>query len=140
MTLYLDTSVVVPIHVTEPSSAAILAFLSGAQEDVIISELAEAEFGAAIARLVRMKMLSEDKAAAIFETFDQETLSLARSAVAISADVQFAGRLVRRPPKILTADAIHVATCKRLQARLVSRDRDQLSVARLLEIPVEAFD
>lgn len=131
MSLYLDASVLLPLVLPEAASARIDAWLRDARGDLIVSDLADAEFRAAISRRVRMDELREEKATQLHLLFDQWRDEAARPLETLSVDIRAAARLVRKPfPKLLTPDAVHIATCRRLGLTLVTHDRRLLEVGR----------
>jgi uncharacterized protein len=135
LTLYLDTSVLVPLHVTEPNSAAATAWASGTDDPLVVSDLAAGEFAASMARLVRMEALSHDTALAIIDDFDRWCDATVERIETESSDIRVAVRLVRQPfPKLLMPDAIHLASCQRLGLTLVAFDTDLAEIAARLGI------
>jgi predicted nucleic acid-binding protein len=129
LSLYLDASVLVPLSLPEASSRLIEAWLKSAKAELIVSDLAHAEFHAALSRRVRTGELAEDDARKIRVEFDQWRDEAAQTVENLPVDIRAAARLVQNPfPKLLTPDAIHIATCRRLGVTLVSHDR------RLLEV------
>jgi hypothetical protein len=125
VSLYLDASVVVPTLVQEDSSAAVLAFLAAASEQLLVSEYAAAEVASAVSRLVRMRDLTLDEGRESLEQFDvwraADTLPIELE----NPDVVAAAALVRRfELKLRTPDALHLAVCVRAGARMVTLDFD----------------
>lgn len=135
MTLYLDASVIVPLVVIEPKSKIMLAWLDARIEPMHVAQLAVAEVGSAISRRRRMRELTDEDGERALAMLDN-WLPTATTIVAHEpSDIVEAGRLVRRPlPKLLTPDAIHLATCRRLGLSLVTADEDLAKVADLLGI------
>lgn len=130
MSFYLDTSVLVPLIVEEPKSAPLEDWLRSIDAPVHVGDLAAAEFGAVISREVRTAALTDYEAAMVFARFDGWRAAFAEAVEIASADLRLAARLVREPyPKLLTADAIHIATCQRLGLTLVAHDEDMLTIA-----------
>ncbi len=104
---------------------------------MFIGDLAVAEFGSAISRLVRMKQLTPEEAGDKLSDFDRWRFEVARPVEVIPSDVRVAGQFVRKPmPRLMTADAIHLATCQRLGLTLVAHDTDLIDIARLNGIDV----
>ena len=62
MSIYLDTSVLIPTLVDEPTSAAVRAYLIAADEALLISDLAAVEVASGLSRLVRMGVAEFDHA------------------------------------------------------------------------------
>lgn len=131
MSLYLDASVVLPLFVIEPTSATLTQWLQQVDETLLLSDLTVTEVGAVISRLIRMNSIDVKDASDILGRFDDWRISATESLENIGADLRMAGQLVRKPvPKLLAADAIHLATCKRLGLMLVTRDEGMLTIAR----------
>jgi predicted nucleic acid-binding protein len=129
LSLYLDASVMVPIHIHEKASALVESWQSTAQDSLAISDLAAGEFASATSRLVRMGRLTSERANVVLARFDQWLQGFERVAHA-GSDVRRAAQLVREPlPKLLMADAIHLATCARTGHTLVTLDGDLAKIA-----------
>lgn len=137
MSLYLDTSVLMPLHIEERASAAVAKLLSGSTAPLLISNLAAAEFAAALAGRVRQRSITDTHAEIMQRSFERDTLNLVEWVEITSADVRKAAQLVRViSPKLRVPDAIHIASCIRLGASLVSSDQEQLAAARFHQIDV----
>lgn len=135
MSLYLDTSILLPLHVEEPTSASLHKWLEGASGALLVADLAVVEFGSAVSRLVRMGHMTPAVAAETIGDFEHWRRIGAVRVDTLPADIRFAAELVREPhPPLLAGDAIHLATCKRLGAILVTRDRDLLKIGESLGI------
>lgn len=130
---YLDASILVALLTPEPSSSRADDFLRENPALLIVSNLAAAEFASAIARRVRTREIALDDARSDLADLD---IWLARSAqwVEISAaDVALATAFLRRLDLPLrTPDAIHIAIAQRVDATLVSFDRQMAASARAL--------
>ena len=136
--MYLDASVIVPLFVTEAKSAVVRRWLQGQTETLAIGRLAIGEFGSAVSRRRRMSELTDEQGKATLALFD-DWLSVATTIVDHQpADLIEAASLVRHPrPKLLTPDAIHLATCRRLGHRFITDDRGIVTVAQSLGIACE---
>jgi len=135
LTLYLDASVIVPLVVVEPRSQVVTAWLDARGEPIHVPQLAVAEAASAISRRRRMRELTDEDGERALAMLDNWLADAATVIDHEPADIVEAGRLVRRPlPKLLTPDAIHLATCRRLGFRLVTADADLTEVADLLGI------
>lgn len=123
MTLYLDTSALVPLYIPEAMSKPVTNALFGSDGDLIVSELAIGEFGAALSKAVRMKRLSEDQANAVLSDFDAWTGADTNMVSLTAADMRLASAFVRRfELKLMMPDAIHIALCQRHHLKLVTLD------------------
>lgn len=131
MSLYLDASVLLPLSVPEAASGRVEVWLKSTKAELVVSDLAHSEFHAAISRRVRTDELAEHHAAQIRLQFDQWRDEVARSLENLPVDIRAAARLVQKPfPRLLTPDAIHIATCRRLGITLVTHDRRLLEIGR----------
>jgi uncharacterized protein len=134
LSLYLDASVVVPIHIYEKASDLVESWQSTIVDPFAISDLAAGEFASAASRLVRMGLLAPEQASAILARFDQWLQGFERIEHA-GSDIRRAAQLVRQPsPKLVMADAIHLATCARSGHVLVTLDHDLAEIAGRLGI------
>lgn len=134
MSLYLDASVAVPIHIHEKASALVENWQSTIEDSLAIGDLAAGEFASATSRLVRMGRLTSERADIILARFDQWLQGFER-VEHVGSDVRRAAQLVRDPlPKLLMADAIHLATCARTGHALVTLDGDLAKIAGRLGI------
>lgn len=124
MNWYLDTSVIVPLHISEPSSDKVAAVLNAAQPEFIVSTLAEGEFASSVSRRVRTKEATSEAAAAWLNVFDEWVNSATISLKIEDNDIARAAALVRRfELKLLMPDAIHLALCVRHQLVMVTLDK-----------------
>jgi predicted nucleic acid-binding protein len=96
MAFYLDTSALVKLVVAESETAALRAWLSGADRDFVACDLARTELLRAVRQVVPDRVL---QARAVL---DSVTLLEVRSAV-----FEAAGRL--DPPALRSLDAVHLA-------------------------------
>ncbi len=123
MSLYLDTSVLLPQFVHEPCSESIARWFEEAEGPLFVSNLASGEVGSALSRFVRMRRITADAATSIFHDFGIWTEAVAVRAELTRDDLKHAGLLVRRPePKLLMPDAMHLACALRLDLQLVTLD------------------
>jgi uncharacterized protein len=137
VSLYLDTSVIVPTIVVERSTEAVGAFLLGRGDDLTVSDFAAAEVAAALSRLVRMGQLTATEAAERLADFDAWRAGETETADLAAHDCRLANTLVRRfDLRLRVPDALHAAICRRLGMRLVTLDRRLAAAARALEIDV----
>lgn len=136
MSLYLDASVIVPLFVQETHSDAIAGWIEQVEEPLLVSDLAASEFASALSRMVRKGELTEAALPSRHLAFEDWRWELTTPVENWSADIRAAARLVRSPfPRLLTPDAIHLATCDRLGAVLVSNDEALREVAAREGVP-----
>lgn len=130
MSLYLDTSVVVPLFVDEALSETLASWIVAEGSVPFVSDLTKTEFQAVISRLIRSNRIDADRATAIRDLFAIWTGDSTESLENLPADIRSAALLVQVPlPKLLAADATHLATCRRLGLTLATADRDLQSIA-----------
>lgn len=130
MSLYLDTSVLVPLFVPESQSPMVLGWIQKQQGSIYLSDFAITEFHAVVSRLVRQDAIDMQLATAIREQFAKWALAATESAENIPADIRVAGHLVQTPlPKLLSADATHLATCRRMALILATLDHGMQKIA-----------
>jgi predicted nucleic acid-binding protein len=135
LSFYLDTSILVPLHIEEPASARLHKWLQDAGEPMIVASLAVLEFRSVVSRLIRMKQVTPAIAADIISDFDRWRGIAATYADNLPVDIHAAAELIREPhPPLLPADAIHLATCKRLGATFVAHDGNLLEIASRLSV------
>ena len=128
--MYLDTSVLVPLHVHESTSGAIAQLLFDTSDPALISDYGQAEFSAAIMASLRNGGLSSNHAEEAISAFERDGRRIFGRVEITSADIRRAEQLVSLvSPKLRVPDAIHIALCLRLDAILVSADREQLEAA-----------
>ena len=109
MTCYLDPSVMLPILIKEPASAAVDAFMSTVQQELWVSDFAAAEVASAVSRLVCTGRLQATDGAASLSDFDVWRAAITRPAEIHAVDVRLAGAYVRRFDLALRApDALHL--------------------------------
>ncbi len=131
MSVYLDTSVLVPLFIDDVFSFRAQALLreGGAQ---IISDVAATEFASALGLRCRRKLLEIAEARAAFEDFDiwRSKVSQVESG---PADLRAAESALRRLDLNLRApDAIHIAIAQRIGAGLATFDARMAQCARAL--------
>jgi uncharacterized protein len=130
---YLDASVLVTLFVIDPSSARAEAFLSAHPEIVVVSDLGGAEFSSAVGRRVRTRDLTREDGQLAFSNFDTWVARSAYPEEITTADIDAANRVLRRLDiNLRTADAVHIAISRRLDATLVTFDRSMAADARAL--------
>lgn len=138
MSIYLDTSVLIPTLVEEEVSDAVNAYLVAAEDELLISEFAAAEVASALSRLVRMRLLATDDALARLADFEAWRAAAASTVDVHPADARLTYAFVRRFDLMLRApDALHLAIAARLDAALVTLDRRLERAAKELGIGVE---
>ncbi len=137
MSLYLDASVLVPTVVVEQASPAVVEFLLGRADDLIVGDFAAAEVASALSRLVRMDRLRLTEALERLADFDAWRTGETENADVDLHDCRLANSYVRRfDLKLRAPDALHAAICRRLGLQLVTLDHRLVAAARELGIAV----
>jgi predicted nucleic acid-binding protein len=137
MSIYLDTSVLIPTLIEETASGAVEAYLRARQERVI-SDLAAVEVASVLSRLVRIGVLATAAAVARLTDFEAWRGGTSSTVEVRSVDARLAYAYVRRFELMLRApDALHLAIVHRLDATLVTLDRRLADAARQLGIAVD---
>ena len=137
MNLYLDSSVLIPTLVEEPTTAAVQDLFRDRPDELAVSDFAAAEVASALSRLVRMERLSAAEAAERLADFDDWRAGATEAADMDPHDCRVANSYVRRFNLGLRApDALHAAICRRLELRLVTLDRRLAAAAMELGIDV----
>lgn len=137
MTVYLDTSALLPYYRSEARSDAVEAFLRARSEPVSISDLSLVEVASALARWVRRGELSEADALRVERAFDDD-LDAGRFTVHAlgSRHARLARRwLLGRTTTLRTLDALHMACAAQAEAHLVTLDATLERSAAALGIP-----
>lgn len=133
MSVYLDASILVSLFSIDALTARADAALRGRLPLLIVSDLAAAEFASAMARRVRMQLITAEEALAAFSTFDAWIARTTTPQSMTSADVSTAAGLLRRLDLTLrTQDALHIAIAQRVGADLLTFDRQMASAASTL--------
>lgn len=138
VSVYLDASALVPLFMTDDAlSDRSSAAVRNAASDLVVSDLAAAEFASVVARLVRTRDLTLKGARSALETFDAW---VAERAILVELKAQdmavCAGYLRRLDLPLRTPDALHVAMASRLGATLMTFDRQMVASAKKLGVSV----
>jgi predicted nucleic acid-binding protein len=70
LSAYLDTSVLLPTLIAEPSTESVYDYLGAINQELLISDFAAAEVASALSRLIRMTLLTDADASARLADFD----------------------------------------------------------------------
>lgn len=133
MSIYLDASVLVSLFSNDALTGRADAVLRTNPAILIVSDFAATEFASAIARRVRMGLLTADDARAAFSAFDVWTARHAGLAQTTTSDVASAAGFLRRLELTLRApDAINIAIAQRVDADLLTFDDQMAAAARTL--------
>ncbi|RUT32852.1 PIN domain-containing protein [Arsenicitalea aurantiaca] len=140
--IYVDTSLLVAMHVTERDSERALGWfarIAGAQ--LALSDWTELEFASALSRKMRSGTLSMDTRLLIDEAFSVTQASNFQRLEVGSADFTLAAAMVHRFQTGLRAgDALHLALAKRHGASLATLDRTLVAAAGEFGVVAEIVD
>ena len=140
MSVYLDTSVIVPLFLIDPFASRAKAYFLSNVPEVVVSDLASAEFAAVVAARIRMRQLTDVEARSSLSQFDNWKAAVATGALAVPSDIGDAERFIRRLDlNLRTPDAIHIAIARRLGGELATFDTRMAECARALGAGVAAL-
>jgi len=131
---YFDTSALLPYYREENTSPEVQTVLSQIHPPVLLSDLTRVEMASAIAHWARMKEIEEPQAALIENTFEQDIrLGLFRVQPLAPIHYQKTEKwLSARKTALRTLDAIHIACCWSLHAKLITCDHIMHDAAEML--------
>ena len=135
MSVYFDTSVIVPLFAVDAFVARARAFLATYPTDVFVSEFAVAEFASVIGMRCRMKALTLEEGHKVLVNFDTWRARKTLTAETLPSDIRAAEAILRRLDlNLRTPDAIHIATTQRLGAALATFDARMAESAEALGV------
>lgn len=135
MSLYLDTSVLLPTLIQEESTIAVQTYLQANGRELLISDFAAAEVASALSRLLRTGLLDGPGASARLADFEAWRAATSSPVDLHAADARLAYVYVRKFDLALRApDALHIAIARRHDAVLVTFDRRMARAAAALGI------
>lgn len=139
MTFYLDSSFVVAILSTEPSSLQARAWVrSRSGSSLAVSRWSITEVASAIAKKVRMQVLTLEERDDVMHTWDMfRQLSLETVDVDADCFATAASYAGRSELSLRAGDALHLAVASRSGMHVVTLDRMMANACRALSIPVE---
>lgn len=130
--LYLDASIFTALALQEDGYAGAVAIIAAAPEPSLISDFTWGEFVAAVGRRVRTNDIREKVAHQLVKIARTEGRLLGL----VSSDVIEAATIMERfALGLKLPDAIHIVIARRLNATLISADRQQIAAAQLLGSP-----
>jgi uncharacterized protein len=135
--LYLDASAFVPLHVADALSGRARALISSWTRQVVVSDLTIAEFSSVIARRFRALELTKAEAAKCISNGETWVSRFANPVEMTGHDLKQAIIWIQSLDLPLrTPDALHLAIAMRLEARLMTFDRQMAQSAASLGIEV----
>lgn len=128
--IYLDTSVLIAAHTSEPESARTINWMAAQKSPFMVSLWTITEFASALSRQVRSRRLTLDeraRAAGEFQIFLKGVTIVAPEPEAF----RLAARMMENPETGLrAADALHLAVASQTGAELATFDRTMADAAR----------
>ena len=138
MITYVDSSVLLPTLIAEPTTEAVYDFLGAGDRKLLISDFAAAEVASALSRLVRRAVLTGADASERLADFEVWRAAMSAPVDIAASDARLAYIYVRRFDLGLRApDALHLAIARRVDATLATLDRRLAKAARDLGIAVD---
>lgn len=139
--IYLDTSVAIPLFVSEPASERVEAWIAECDEPLVSSDWMIAEFGSALAIKARTGALTAREANTVWRSFEEFCRSGVRLAAVSRRAFVDAAALARYPAHGLRAgDALHLAVAREIGTRsMATLDEVMAANARRLKIKVVVF-
>lgn len=139
MSLYADTSLLVPLITRDALNDRAEQFLDEAKPTLLISDFAAAEFASALALRVRASEMTAEIARVAFAAFDAWASRFGPRLETTTGDVARAEKFVRRLDLNLRApDALHIAIAQRHGAALATFDARMADAARALGLEIAA--
>jgi len=133
LSVYFDASVLVSFFTEDSFSSRADQAFRGHAIIPAVSDFGAAEFASAVARHVRMQILSAREAREVFSDFDAWVARTAARIETTPADIRAAEAILRRLNQTLrTPDAIHIAIAQRIGAELATFDIRMLECAAAL--------
>jgi predicted nucleic acid-binding protein len=131
--LYLDTSVLVPLYISEENSARVQALVRSAQR-VGISSLSDLEFHSAIAKLARLELITREDARRTLEEFSRHCDQNIYAYFPLDHMVFRIARrwLARLETPLRSLDTLHLAIAWNNGLQLLSADRALIRSAHRL--------
>jgi uncharacterized protein len=140
VTFYLDASFVVSLFISDTHTEKADRWITGQQDEAIVSELCALEFAAAVSRGVRTRRLAHKSAEETLGDFDGWRERATASHTLSPTDLALAGTLVRDfSTKLAAADALHLAATINAGTTLVTFDERMAEVALSRGVRVETL-
>ena len=134
---YFDASALVAVVLDEPPRPLVRAQIAQATDAPLISDFGIAEVSSAVSRLVRTKAKTASEAAEAIRLFDDWVNEVGQTIAVAPSDLPEATLLVRQfDLKLRTPDALHLAICRRLGARMVTLDNNLANACRAVDVAV----
>ena len=127
--IYLDTSVVVPLFLSDIHSVKVLAWMERGGEPRTLSPWTVAEFSSAAARLVRIGQITNEARSRAEASLDGWLSQVGVTAVSATDFIQARVLIRSDRANLRTPDALHLAIAQRLRASIATVDRAMFEAA-----------
>jgi predicted nucleic acid-binding protein len=135
--IYLDASILIALLTNDAHQLRATETLGKLRPVPVVSDLASLEFASAIARRFRTRELSDNEARAFLGFHDAWVEKDAEQVSSSASDIVMAKDFISRLDlNLRTADAIHIASCRRLDLPLWTFDVRMADCARKLGLDV----
>lgn len=133
---YFDASALAAILFSEPAGQSVVDHTTSTEAELLVSDFVVAEVSSAISRLVRMRVRTADQGDHLLGNLDDWVIASGDLIDIHPTDVREATILVRQfDLKLRAPDALHIAICRRIDARLITLDNNLAAAARSLGLP-----
>lgn len=128
---YFDASALAAILFSEPAGQAVVDHMAASDADASVSDFVVAEVSSAISKLVRMRARTLAQGEYLLANLDDWVATSGAPIDIHPLDVRQATTLVRQfDLKLRAPDALHIAICRRIDARLITLDINLADAAR----------
>lgn len=137
--IYVDTSLLVSLHVTEPHSVQALKwFASHAQETFCYSDWSDLEFASALSRKMRMRKLESYERSRAEQAFADSKAEAFQHVAMTSEHFRIATSMVaQHQTGLRSGDALHLAIAQGYGATIATLDDIMALAAAQFGVPVE---
>jgi predicted nucleic acid-binding protein len=129
--LYLDTSVIVPLYLSEPRSGAVQRRIAATTRAPVISDLVGLELAAVLSQRVRQRELIRTAALRILELFEEHVSSRRYQRLGLGREHYAAAQeyIKVHDVPLRTVDALHLTVSQRSGCLMVTADRQLFRAA-----------
>jgi len=132
---YFDASALAAMLFSEPAGQSVIDHMAGSEGDPLVSDFVVAEVSSAISKLVRMRARTLAQGEYLLANLDDWVATAGAPVDIHPLDVRQATALVRQfDLKLRTPDALHIAICRRIDARLITLDINLADAARAVGV------
>jgi len=141
LSLYFDTSALVPAYLPEACSEKV-AIRLGEADRIYLSRLTEMEFFSALSKKVRMEELGLEEAQAVATAFDRHLQAHVYTTLRVTNEVFDLGMRYLKgfDTPLRTLDGLHLACCALAGLTLITADTILADCAKRLGVACEKID